>query len=302
MQEQVQNSQDFDAREEYRTIEAALLETARGRWFLSEHGRRARRLDSALLEDAIGKLQNSIRQPPALLGQLQGEVEAIRSQLDTTRSELLERASKAADKAQAEKAKGATDATADTAEGSTKAALLAKAPAAGDAQPMDHMLKAAEDIHELAWGLQAEDINPDACEAMARQASALYALSMHQSAYSNRILNLADALDAASERIEGILQTIGHELQIDGAEREVDANPPVDVEPAPVAAAAPAAQAAPAITPVPAAAPGPNPAPMASSPATLAPSSLAPSTLDESAEASPEAVVPAPPPLPGKGD
>ena len=61
MPEQIQKSPDFDAREEYLTIEAALLETARGRWFLSEHGRRARRLDSALLEDAIGRLQSSIR-------------------------------------------------------------------------------------------------------------------------------------------------------------------------------------------------------------------------------------------------
>ena len=62
-----------DSETEYRTIESALLESARGRWFLAEHGRRARRLDSALLEDAIGRLQTSLRQPPALLGQLQAD-------------------------------------------------------------------------------------------------------------------------------------------------------------------------------------------------------------------------------------
>ena len=49
--------------DEYRAIEAALLESARGRWFLAEHGRRARRFDSALLDDAIGRLQSSLRQP-----------------------------------------------------------------------------------------------------------------------------------------------------------------------------------------------------------------------------------------------
>jgi hypothetical protein len=33
----------FDNDTEYRAIEQALLETPRGRWFLAEHGRRARR-------------------------------------------------------------------------------------------------------------------------------------------------------------------------------------------------------------------------------------------------------------------
>jgi hypothetical protein len=56
-----------DSETEYRAIEAALLESARGRWLLAEHGRRARRLDSALFEDAIVRLQSSLRQPPALL-------------------------------------------------------------------------------------------------------------------------------------------------------------------------------------------------------------------------------------------
>ena len=69
--------QHVESEDEYRTIESALLESARGRWFLAEHGRRARRLDSALLEDAIGRLQTSLRQPPALLDQLQGEIGGI---------------------------------------------------------------------------------------------------------------------------------------------------------------------------------------------------------------------------------
>ena len=70
-----------DTETEYRAIEATLLETVRGRWFLAEHGRRARRLDSALLEDAIRRLQASLREPPALLGQLKGEIEAVRHSL-----------------------------------------------------------------------------------------------------------------------------------------------------------------------------------------------------------------------------
>jgi len=80
-----------DTETEYRAIEATLLETVRGRWFLAEHGRRARRLDGALLEDAIRRLQASLREPPALLGQLKSEIETVKARLAETRAELMAR-------------------------------------------------------------------------------------------------------------------------------------------------------------------------------------------------------------------
>ena len=80
---------DFEPETEYRAIETALLETARGRWFLAEHGRRARRVDSAVLQDAIGRLQSSLRDPPALLGQLRNEVVSLQVLLNETRSALV---------------------------------------------------------------------------------------------------------------------------------------------------------------------------------------------------------------------
>ncbi|HEY8194310.1 MAG TPA: hypothetical protein VIF13_04615, partial [Hyphomicrobium sp.] len=80
-----------DTETEYRAIEATLLETARGRWFLAEHGRRARRLDSTLLEDAIRRLQGSLREPPALLGQLKAEIETVKANLADTRARLMAR-------------------------------------------------------------------------------------------------------------------------------------------------------------------------------------------------------------------
>jgi hypothetical protein len=47
-------NQDFDA------IEAAVLNTARGRWFLAEHARRHRAADTATLLAAIGKLERTM--------------------------------------------------------------------------------------------------------------------------------------------------------------------------------------------------------------------------------------------------
>lgn len=175
-----QTNEDQDT--EYRTIEATLLETVRGRWFLAEHGRRARRLDSALLEDAIGRLNASLRQPPALLGQLQIEIEHIRAALAETR-----------------------------------AALTAKPTVDESTLPTHAILKAAEDIHDIAWSLQANPFDPKGCEEIARNAGKLYSMSQSQAAQSQRALAAAQALDGAAAKLEGILETVLHELKIDDA-------------------------------------------------------------------------------------
>lgn len=170
---------------EYRAIEATLLETARGRWFLAEHGRRARRLDSALLEDAIGRLQTSLKAPPALLGKLQAEIEALQSQIAATRETLVARGSPAL-----------------VNNGSTSAQTI---------------LKAAEDMHEIAWALQANPFDPKGCEQIARNAGRIYAVSQSHAGESERVVTTAKSLDVAMAQLEALLETVLHELQIDGA-------------------------------------------------------------------------------------
>jgi hypothetical protein len=169
-----------DSEDEYRAIEATLLESARGRWFLVEHGRRARRLDSALLEDAISRLQNSLRQPPALLGQLHAEIQSLKSYVADVRADLM-----------------------------------AKPGASDTSAPTHAIIKAAEDIHEIAWALQASPFDPKGCEEVARHAGKLYALSQSHAVESQRMLSVASALDEATHRLEAILETVLLELRAD---------------------------------------------------------------------------------------
>jgi hypothetical protein len=171
-----------DAETEYRAIEATLLETARGRWFLAEHGRRARRLDSSLLEDAIKRLQTSLREPPALLGQLKAEIETVKGALAETRARLMARP------------------TVDE-------SIL----------PTHAILKAAEDIHDIAWSLQANPFDPKGCEEIARNAGKLYAMSQSQAAQSHRTVAASNALENAAKKLEGILESVLHELKVDDA-------------------------------------------------------------------------------------
>jgi hypothetical protein len=169
-----------DTETEYRAIEATLLETVRGRWFLAEHGRRARRLDGALLEDAIRRLQASLREPPALLGQLKSEIETVKAQLAETR-----------------------------------AGLMARPTVDESMLPTHAILQAAEDIHNIAWSLQANPFDPNGCEQIARNAGRLYAMSQSQAAQSHRAVNAAGTLDAVAAKLEAILESVLHELKVD---------------------------------------------------------------------------------------
>lgn len=208
---QPMTSPAFDVEQEYRAIEATLLETATGRWFLSEHGRRSRRLDNALLEEAIGRLQSSIRQPPALLGQLQAEIGELRLFLAQMREELMTK------RAQPVLPDGAKD-------GDKPDAPAGQSTGTATGTATANILKAAESMHELAWGLQAREVDPVACEAIAKHASIIYAMSMQQAQSSERILALAASLDSAGERLAAVLETIAHEMQedaLDGSSPQV---------------------------------------------------------------------------------
>ncbi|MCB1511489.1 MAG: hypothetical protein KDJ36_11370 [Hyphomicrobiaceae bacterium] len=182
---QMPKAQPVNPETEYRAIEAALLESARGRWFLAEHSRRARRIDTFTLHDAISRLQSSLREPPALLGQLQHEIEGLQGLLRETRAALVQ---KPVDPA---------------------------GTAPGTASGPNGIIAAAEGIHELAWSLHAREIDVETCEKIARQASSIYALSVRHAAESDRIKRLTQALDGALGRLDGLLETIGHEGQLD---------------------------------------------------------------------------------------
>jgi hypothetical protein len=52
---------------DYQAIEAAVMETARGRWFLAEYARRNRQADTAMLLAALTRLENVIRSETILL-------------------------------------------------------------------------------------------------------------------------------------------------------------------------------------------------------------------------------------------
>lgn len=75
---------------DYEAIEAAVMETARGRWFLREYARRNRNADTRMLLDAIGRLENAVsRERRALdVEQLRRKVQAMADATRSAQSEI----------------------------------------------------------------------------------------------------------------------------------------------------------------------------------------------------------------------
>lgn len=177
---------DGDSEQEYRAIEATLLATARGRWFLAEHGRRARRVDSALLEDALQRLSTSLREPSALTDQVKAEIAAVRHMVTEIKAAL-----------------------------GRPARHLSETDAATAPEPsvVQRILRTAEDVHELAWTLQGRegrDYDQRTLEQIARHVSAMYALSRYQAVETETSLGQLERLSAAEARLAGLLETIAH--------------------------------------------------------------------------------------------
>ena len=185
------------AEQEYRSIEAALLETTRGRWFLAEHSRRSRRLESTQLDDALGRLKTSLRDPPAVLGRLRTELDAISQLLRQARHVILSRAN------------------------GTPSHASPIAGINGEAHPPAGLLAAAEEMHALVWSLQAREVNREVCERIGRQAAAIFALSARQAQESERALHFAETIDTVARRIMAALETIELELAERGAAPEL---------------------------------------------------------------------------------
>jgi hypothetical protein len=53
--------QSLPAPEDYEAIEAAVMETARGRWFLAEYARRMRAAETAKLLEAVTRIERTLR-------------------------------------------------------------------------------------------------------------------------------------------------------------------------------------------------------------------------------------------------
>lgn len=170
-------------REQYEALESAVMESARGRWFLAEYARRNRAADTMTLLDALKKLENvaaTTSRPPPDIEELASAIEAMRSEIASTHNDRLpDGGYLSADAGLYDRI--ATDARSATAE----------------------IAKRSMSLRVIAGGLKAAPADDEHAEAVEANARSLETLSWSQELLSERIAKAMGLLSHIDETLTG---------------------------------------------------------------------------------------------------
>ena len=204
------------AEAEYETIEAAVMETARGRWFLAEFAQRNRTADTTMLLDAIGRLEQAVTGERAVqsmdrvrfdlmemakaIARTKGEIAAIQSP-DLEQSRLVE-------------ASESLDAIVRTTERATS-----------------DILDAAEHVQEAAWTLREKGADEELCGELDRHATEIYTACSFQDLTAQRTGKIVNTLRYLEGRINAMIDIWGADEQPEPApERAAQAASPTRLD------------------------------------------------------------------------
>jgi hypothetical protein len=159
---------------DYETIEAAVMETERGRWFLKEFARRNRTADTQMLLDAIDRIERVV------------SVERWISEMDRLRTGLVDMA----------------NAVAETKAGIAAGPFGAAAPGSDPLEAVSRtavragstLHATAERIQESALAFRDDGADPALCDTLELQAA--------------RVSTAATLQDLTAQRVAGIIETL----------------------------------------------------------------------------------------------
>ena len=202
--------------EDYLAIEAAVMETARGRWFLSEYARRNRNADTDTLLNAIDKLEKTLikeQAPASVMDRIKLDLSNMAAAIEKTKQEIAQIKHEDNDGSERfERASSELDAIVEQTETAT-----------GD------ILGAAEKIQEYAWTLREKGGGETECDALDTEATNIYMACSFQDLTGQRIKKIVDAMRYVERRINAMIDIWGFEsetIEIDQDDaRSLDARP-----------------------------------------------------------------------------
>lgn len=161
---------------DYDAIREAFLETARGRWFLGEYAKRNRNADTAMVLDAVTRIEQSLAASRAETAAMAPEAKDIPAaspaiapdELLASVKMILER---------------------------TRAALVAALPMPGLEQALSPFQRSARIIQEIAWGLRESGSDGRICSILDTQVGAMTAAceALASADHRDAILHAFDA-------------------------------------------------------------------------------------------------------------
>jgi chemotaxis protein CheZ len=183
---------------DYEAIESAVMETMRGRWFLSEYARRNRHADTTMLLAALDRLEAVLR----------GE-RGVQS-VDRIRFDLVEMA-KAIARTKAEIAAIKPDAAHHGKFGEATEELDSIVQATETAT--SDILAAAEQIQEIAWTMREQGLDAAVCDLIDSKATDVYTACSFQDLTGQRTRKVIQVMRYLEGRINAMIGIWG----LDGA-------------------------------------------------------------------------------------
>jgi len=174
---------------DFEAIEAAVMETSRGRWFLAEFARRNRTADTGMLLEALSRIEASVKGTPDVQPDVLGLRRDLADMADSiarTRRDIAASLADASSNVPPQPGRAFDD-------------LLGAAEKADS-----ETFNAAENAQEMAWSLR-EAGNPAAAGAVDRHALDLYRASSQHALTTTRVRSLIDVLRTIEGRIQAMM-------------------------------------------------------------------------------------------------
>ncbi|MEI2383830.1 protein phosphatase CheZ [Breoghania sp. JC706] len=177
--------------EDYEAIESAVMETTRGRWFLSEYARRNRSADTNILLDAIGKLEGMMRREHRVpkLERIQLDLADMQEAIQRTRREIAQIKTESSDGDRFAEASNELDAIVTQTEGATQ-----------------DILHKAELVQELAWTLREQGVDEKVCDDIDAHTTDIFMACSFQDLTGQRTQKVVQVLRYLESRINEMME------------------------------------------------------------------------------------------------
>ena len=174
---------------DYGAIEAAVMETARGRWFLAEFARRNRTADTDMLLGAMSRLEHAVSGERAVQ-----QIEHVRfdlMEMAKTITNLKTEVSASGEDGEQSRFMEATEAL-DAVVRTTESATSS-------------ILESAEQIQEVAWTLREAGSDHAMCDTLDRRAADIYTACTFQDLTAQRTQKVVRTLRYIEARINALI-------------------------------------------------------------------------------------------------
>lgn len=186
---------------DYEAIADAVMETARGRWFLAEYARRNRHADTTAVLGAIQRLEGTLslaRAPAPEIERIRMDIREMAQAIAQTKAEIA-----------AIKPEGGEGGRFEEASVELDAIVQATATATGD------ILGAAETIQEIAWTLREQGTPDEVCDLIDAKATDIYTACSFQDITGQRVAKVIETLKHIEARVSRFAAAI-HAADADG--------------------------------------------------------------------------------------